>query len=93
MKGNYLLAREFLPFAAARDAVLLHISSGVCHIPPMPGLSSYAPSKLASNRFFEYVQDEYPLVRITNIHPGVVETEMYKQLSATGKKLPLDDGM
>lgn len=93
VKGNYLLAREFLPFAAARDAVLLHISSGVCQIPPVPGLSSYSPSKLASNRFFEYVQDEYPHVRVTNIHPGVVETEMGKQVFASGKTIPIDSGM
>lgn len=93
MKGNYLLAREFIPFAAASDAVLLHISSGVCHVSPVAGLSSYAPSKLACNRFFEYVQDEYPHIRITNIHPGVIETEMGKQVFASGKAMPVDDRM
>ncbi|KAK2755492.1 putative secondary metabolism biosynthetic enzyme [Arachnomyces sp. PD_36] len=91
VKGSYLVAREFIPFAAERDAVLLNVSSGVCHVSPMAGVSSYAPSKLASNKFFEYVQDEHPHIRVTSIHPGVIKTEMGKQVIAAGKDVAVDD--
>ena len=38
----------------------------------MPGLSSYSTSKLGVIKLGEYVDAEYPELRVFSIHPGIV---------------------
>ena len=60
--------------------------------PPPPGFSAYGTSMVAKARFFESVAAENPDLRVHNVHPGAVDTEMGKKASDAGMKLPLDDG-
>ncbi|TPX20277.1 hypothetical protein DIZ76_016165 [Coccidioides immitis] len=91
VKGNFLLVREFVPFAAATGAVFVHVSSGACHALPRPGHSAYCAAKLASTKIMEHFQRECSHIRFTSIHPGIIPTEMANTLFKVSKALPIDD--
>jgi NAD(P)-dependent dehydrogenase (short-subunit alcohol dehydrogenase family) len=84
VKGSLLVTRAFLKNAAS-DAVLLNISAGLAYVPPTFGFSSYATSKVASAKFFEYVQFENPSLRVFNLHPGIVATGMGDKATGGGR--------
>jgi NAD(P)-dependent dehydrogenase (short-subunit alcohol dehydrogenase family) len=88
VKAALLLTRALVK-NAAKDAVLINISAGLAHYPPARGLSGYASSKLASAKLYEYVQFEHPELRVVNIHPGIIPTEMAKK-GTDGEKASSD---
>jgi NAD(P)-dependent dehydrogenase (short-subunit alcohol dehydrogenase family) len=91
VRGPLILTRAFLDVAGP-NAALLNISSSVAHVPYYPGYSSYASSKLAAAKAFEYIQKENPTIRVISIHPGVVLTEMQeKSAKALGMPPRFDD--
>jgi NAD(P)-dependent dehydrogenase (short-subunit alcohol dehydrogenase family) len=53
-------------------------------------MSAYSTSKLAATRFFEYVQAENPQIRVANIHPGVVATDMHAKSQRNGYEFPMN---
>jgi NAD(P)-dependent dehydrogenase (short-subunit alcohol dehydrogenase family) len=57
----------------------------------MPANSGYAVSKMAAARLMEYFAFENPDVRVHNIHPGVVQTEMFQKSSELGMEFEFDD--
>jgi NAD(P)-dependent dehydrogenase (short-subunit alcohol dehydrogenase family) len=90
VQGTLNLAKAFLNYAAEKPT-FVHVSTGGCHIEPMPTNSGYAVSKLAAARLMEYFAFENPQVRVHNIHPGVVMTDMYKKSSEGGMEFQFDD--
>jgi NAD(P)-dependent dehydrogenase (short-subunit alcohol dehydrogenase family) len=90
VKGSFIVVQAFLK-NMTKDAIILHVTAGGAHIPAVPALSSYASSKLASIKFFEYVAAEYPQVRVMNVHPGVLSTEMGAKGRAAGMTMSFDD--
>ena len=90
VKGTLNLAKAFLNYAAEKPT-FVHVSTGGCHIEPMPANSGYAVSKLAAARLMEYFAFENPQVRVHNIHPGVVLTDMYQKSSEGGMEFQFDD--
>jgi NAD(P)-dependent dehydrogenase (short-subunit alcohol dehydrogenase family) len=97
--GSYITTRAFLSTLRPKDAAASHeptlialSTAGVCFFPPPPGFSAYATSMVAKARFFECVAAENPDLRVHNVHPGAVDTEMGKKAADQGMKLPLDDG-
>jgi len=82
-KAALLVTRALLDNATS-DAVLINITAGLAHMPPTSGLSSYATSKLANAKFYEYVQFEEPDLRVFDLHPGVIVTGMAKKATAGG---------
>lgn len=60
----------------AGDATVLNISSGIAHIDPVPDLWLYAATKIANAKMFDYLQAENPDLRIINVQPGVVTSEL-----------------
>lgn len=60
----------------ASDAKVLNISSGIGHIDPFPGLWVYSITKAANIKIFDYFQSENPNLRVINVQPGVVTTEL-----------------
>ncbi|KAI4952342.1 hypothetical protein J4E91_002811 [Alternaria rosae] len=90
VKGTLNLARAFLNYAAEKPT-FVHVSTGGCHIEPMPANSGYAVSKLAAARLMEYFAFENPQVRVHNIHPGVIQTDMYQKSSEGGLDFQFDD--
>jgi NAD(P)-dependent dehydrogenase (short-subunit alcohol dehydrogenase family) len=79
---------------AAEQACLLHVSTCICHIPPLePGLSAYAASKAAATKVLDYIAMENPKLHVVNIHPGLVDSDMSRKSGHGGvdhgKSLPI----
>jgi NADP-dependent 3-hydroxy acid dehydrogenase YdfG len=75
IKGSFNAIRAFLPYAAP-NATLLSINTAIATLPPIPGFSAYAASKIASAKMHEYLQAEHPELRVVNVQPGVVKSDM-----------------
>ena len=91
VKGSFIVTQAFLK-NAAEGAVLVNLTTGVAHLPAFPEYSSYATSKLGGIKFFEMVQAENPSIRVLNVHPGVIKSDMSDKSTAHGEKFPFDDG-
>ncbi|KAH7110288.1 hypothetical protein B0J11DRAFT_599377 [Dendryphion nanum] len=74
IKGPLFVATAFLR-SCKEDAVVVNVSSGFSFLLG-PQVSAYAVSKAAAVRFFDILGMENPKLRVVNVHPGVVETEM-----------------
>lgn len=57
-------------------ASILNITSGIAHIDAMPRVWSYAVTKAATTKMFDYLQAENPKLRVFNVQPGVIATEL-----------------
>jgi NAD(P)-dependent dehydrogenase (short-subunit alcohol dehydrogenase family) len=91
VKGALILAQQFVKHCVP-EPVFINVSTGGCHLPPMSeGLSSYAASKLATAKVMEYFAHETPHVRVHNVHPGVIQTEMAKKTAESGQSLIFDE--
>lgn len=90
VKGNLILSKAFLKHAA-ENPTFVHVSTGGCHIPPMPANCAYAVSKMAAAKMAEYLAFENPQVKVHIIHPGAIQTEMYKKSSEGGLDFAFDD--
>ncbi|KAK5053189.1 hypothetical protein LTR84_002163 [Exophiala bonariae] len=68
--------KEMLPLLGP-NATVLNITSGIAHIDAIPGqFWSYAVVKTANTKMFDYFQAENPNLRVFNVQPGVVSSEM-----------------
>jgi NAD(P)-dependent dehydrogenase (short-subunit alcohol dehydrogenase family) len=95
--GTYNIVKAFVPCSTPGESVFLNVSSGVATIAPMPGVSAYTASKAANSKLGEHLAFELGPqgIRVINIQPGVVETDMNlkSQSSEDSMDLPaLDDG-
>ena len=79
--GAVALTLALLPAlrAAHGDVVFINSGSG---LNPSPGLASYSASKFALRAFADALRADEPLLRVTSIHPGRVDTEMQRGLVA-----------
>lgn len=100
VKGAYIIAQQFLQHASA-NPVLIGINSLIAHMPASEvemAPASYATSKIAQAKLYEYVAAENPRMRCYSIHPGVVKSEMSRKsvsMAPSGKENPFepwDDG-
>lgn len=92
IKGPFITAQAFLPTKGDDSVVVVSSTMGVTF--PAAGavnLSSYVASKLGLMKFIEVLAAENPDVRFTTIHPGAVETDMYRKAGLVG--LPSDKGI
>jgi len=91
VKGVLILAQQFLEHCTPKP-IFINVSTGGCHIPPMSeGVSSYAASKLATAKMMEYFAHETPHVRVHNIHPGVIKSDMAQKAADNGQSLIFDE--
>jgi NAD(P)-dependent dehydrogenase (short-subunit alcohol dehydrogenase family) len=97
VKGSLNLATAFIPSKKA-GGTIIGTSTGAAIMPAAtPFLargSAYSTSKLALTRFYEFLAVENPDLNVFIMHPGIVQTAMYKKsemeleaLSDTGKLL------
>jgi NAD(P)-dependent dehydrogenase (short-subunit alcohol dehydrogenase family) len=78
VKGGLLATQQFLKQSQPGDTII-NVGSGAGHLPPIPGYSAYSASKLAFAKMIESVQLENPHLRVFNINPGAIATEMQKK--------------
>ncbi|WP_313674091.1 SDR family oxidoreductase [Mycolicibacterium sp.] len=79
--GAVALTLALLPALRAACGQVVFINSG-SGINPSPGLASYSASKFALRAFADSLRADEPLLRVTSIHPGRVDTEMQRDLVA-----------
>lgn len=92
VKSALITAKVFLPTAGQTHAVLLGTVSGAFNFPTKMtvGLSSYLVSKMALVKTLEYLSVENPNLFTASIHPGMVDTGVFRKSGATPDKLPMD---
>lgn len=79
--GAVALTLALLPALRAARGDVVFINSGA-GLTPSPGLASYSASKFALRAFADALRADEPLLRVTSIHPGRVDTEMQRDLVA-----------
>lgn len=93
-KGTYLVTKSFLPTANPSHASVIALTTGTTALPVsmVPGLSPYMASKLAQTKIVEFLAAENPNLFAVTLHPGMVETEIFKKSGAKAEALPMDKG-
>jgi NAD(P)-dependent dehydrogenase (short-subunit alcohol dehydrogenase family) len=84
VKGTYLVTRAFLPFMLqGGEKTIVNLSSIAAHL-TSPGGSGYQMSKLAVQRFTQFLDvDHGPDGILTfGLHPGSIPTEMGNRLDS-----------
>lgn len=79
--GAVALTLALLPALRAARGQVVFINSGA-GLTVSPGLASYSASKFALRAFADSLRSDEPLLRVTSIHPGRVDTEMQQDLVA-----------
>jgi len=98
MRGFFATLHSFLP-SRKSGARIVGVSAGIVNLPAVypfcQGASAYITSKLAQIRLLEHVAAECPDVFVVAIHPGIVATDLMREMAAVGgnaKGALLDDG-
>ena len=79
--GAVALTCALLPALRAARGQVIFINSGA-GMNASPGLASYSASKFSLRAFADSLRTDEPLLRVTSIHPGRVDTEMQRDLVA-----------
>jgi NAD(P)-dependent dehydrogenase (short-subunit alcohol dehydrogenase family) len=64
---------------AQPGATIINIPSSSAVIPFMPSISAYSSAKLAVSKIMECVHHENPDLRVFNVQPGLINTDMAKK--------------
>lgn len=79
--GAVALTLAMLPALRAARGQVVFVNSG-SGLNASPGLASYSASKFALRAFADSLRADEPLLRVTSVHPGRVDTEMQRDLVA-----------
>lgn len=93
VRGSFDLLRAFAPLAA-KNAVVVNVSSAAAHFPFLPKDMPYAASKFAAIKVFDYFAAENSELglRLVHFQPGLIETDMGAKANKGGFNFPPDDG-
>jgi NAD(P)-dependent dehydrogenase (short-subunit alcohol dehydrogenase family) len=89
VQGPLLVAQAFLHYAAT-NAVVINVSSSAAHLNFAAAFASYSISKLAVFRLWDSVAFAHPELSVFHIQPGVVDTDMNKEVGGV-KALGYED--
>ncbi|KAI1660194.1 hypothetical protein F4813DRAFT_316262 [Daldinia decipiens] len=91
-KGTYLSIKTFLPTANKTHATVLGLNTGTMVFPIviLPGLSAYIASKLAETKIIEFLAAEQPNVFAATVHPGLIESDIFRKSGEKAETVPLD---
>lgn len=97
LKGLFLTSQHFLgllPSAPSElttpNPTIIDVSSGFAVLPPVPGFSTNAISKLAGVQLCAYIAAEHPEVTVVALHPGIVHTNIVDTAFSWAKHMALD---
>ena len=79
--GAVALTLALLPALRSARGQVVFINSGA-GLTVSPGLASYSASKFALRAFADSLRTDEPLLRVSSIHPGRVDTDMQRDLVA-----------
>lgn len=80
VKGPIVTTQAFLKVGTP-NATVINIISAAAHVPYVSGFSGYGAAKVASTRIMEFLQHEEPGLRVFNLHPGTIPTDMAKKVA------------
>jgi NAD(P)-dependent dehydrogenase (short-subunit alcohol dehydrogenase family) len=94
LKGSLIAVKSLLPTANPAHATVIGYTAAITFPATMlTGLSAYGISKLAIVKLMEYIAAENPSIFTAALHPGMVETEIFKGSGTDPAAVPLDSGM
>ncbi|CAG8955917.1 hypothetical protein HYFRA_00008770 [Hymenoscyphus fraxineus] len=76
MKGLIITTLGFLKVSKP-GATFINVSSAAAFFPHVPNCSAYASSKAPGVKFVEYLHHERPELRVFNLQPGQIITDIY----------------
>lgn len=79
LKGALFVAQAFVRHAA-KDAVAVNISSSAAHVNFGTGFAAYSVAKMAAVRLWDSLGSANPELSVFHIQPGVVDTDMNKEV-------------
>ncbi|MEX1175341.1 MAG: SDR family oxidoreductase [Mycobacterium sp.] len=79
--GAVALTLALLPALRAVRGQVVFVNSGA-GLTVSPGLAAYSASKFALRAFADSLRADEPLLRVTSIHPGRVDSDMQRDLIA-----------
>jgi NAD(P)-dependent dehydrogenase (short-subunit alcohol dehydrogenase family) len=93
VKAVVVVAQAFVP-SAKPGAALYGITAGALVMPPSlaPGCSAYLTAKTAQIKVLEYLASEHPDLFVVSVHPGMIETDVFRSSGADPQMLPMDTG-
>jgi NAD(P)-dependent dehydrogenase (short-subunit alcohol dehydrogenase family) len=92
LKSALIVAKSFLPTADSTHAAFLTYIGGSVVFPTqmLVGLSGYLVAKLALAKTIEFLALENPHVSFLAVHPGMVDTDLFRASGATPDMLAMD---
>jgi NAD(P)-dependent dehydrogenase (short-subunit alcohol dehydrogenase family) len=88
-----IASKEFLPTANPRRAAVVAFTAVVVFpATQLVNLSGYITSKLAVIKLMEFLAAENPNVFAAALHPGMIETKIFRGSGADPSQLPMDSG-
>ncbi|KAJ8131665.1 hypothetical protein O1611_g1961 [Lasiodiplodia mahajangana] len=91
VKSIVILAKYLLPKASPNASVLSMVGGSIVFPTSMlVGLSGYLVSKLALAKTIEFLAAENPDVFFAAVHPGMVDTDLFRKSGATPDALAMD---
>ncbi|KAI1371221.1 NAD(P)-binding protein [Hypoxylon crocopeplum] len=92
VKSTILLVKHLIPKASQLGASFLTMTAGGIQFPieMLVGNSGYLVSKLALAKTTEFLAQENPNVFFASVHPGAVDTAIFRRSGATPEMLPMD---
>ncbi|MCJ1247044.1 hypothetical protein MMC30_004255 [Trapelia coarctata] len=92
VKGVMVTTQAFLRTANPTHAAILGVTTGASCLPPamLPGLSAYISSKLAQVKLLEFLAVENPNIFVASLHPGMVDTDMFRKSGGQAEVMPMD---
>jgi len=88
VKGPFLMSHHFIK-SFGDEGTIINLSTTTMNV-LIPGVSSYAASKLAMKKTGELLQLEYPNLRVFFLAPGYVKSNMLRPQMT---QYAIDDGM
>lgn len=91
VKSTIIAVKYLLPKASRNAAVLTYIGGSLVFPTQMlVGLSGYLVAKMALVKTMEYLAHENPDVFFSAVHPGMVDTDIFRKSGATPDTLAMD---
>ena len=91
LSGTLYVAQAFLRYAAP-DAVAINVSSFAAHLHSTAKLASYSIAKSAIVRLWDNLGCGHPEMSVFHVHPGVVDTEINREVDGIAAVGYEDDG-
>jgi len=93
VKSVVVTVKAFMPKARSGAHVFGLSSSALVMSPSFtPGYSAYNTAKMAQVKVLEFLATELKDVNVVSVHPGTIDTNMFRSSGADPTTLPMDTG-